>query len=271
MKRYLILATALLLLGCRNNNPPSHAEMGYVPNDLEELRKSPDYVSLSEYDFPEEDRNAMIAPAERDPEEDDDALVHFRYSQPINGYTVTIDWQSGTEEAELNFTKGGTSFSVMSYSFDPQMFDYPTDGTHIQLRYKPKPQGRMLYDKEPFFFSDVDFDGTNELLVQEPLAGTRGTNLYHVYELDGSERTDKPLDALCDMTTFNASEKSITQEEYYGVILGSNYLKYRRQRDGSFALTDSTHIDYKVDFTDSIRVHYRKQGDKMILAKKEIL
>lgn len=69
------------------------------------------------------------------------------------------------------------------------MFDILTDGTHIQLRYKPKPQGRMLYDKEPFFFSDVDFDGTNELLIQEPLAGTRGTNLYHVYELDGTDNT----------------------------------------------------------------------------------
>lgn len=89
MKRYLILATALLLLTCRNTTPPSTAEMGYVPNDLEELRKPPEYVPLSEYEFPEEDRNAMITPAEKDPEEDEDALVHFSYSQPVNGYTVT--------------------------------------------------------------------------------------------------------------------------------------------------------------------------------------
>lgn len=56
-----------------------------------------------------------------------------------------------------------------------------------------------------------------------------------------------------------------------GIILGSDFLKYRRQKDGSFALTDSTHLDYKVDFSDSIRVHYRKQGDKMVLVKKEIV
>lgn len=54
-------------------------------------------------------------------------------------------------------------------------------------------------------------------------------------------------------------------------ILGSDFLKYRRQKDGSFALTDSTHLDYKVDFSDSIRVHYRQQGDKMVLVKKEIV
>lgn len=83
------------------------------------------------------------------------------------------------------------------------------------------------------------------------------------------EREDEPFYAICDMTTFNASEKSITQEEYYGVILGSNYLKYRRQLDGSFALTDSTHVDYKVDFSDSIRTHYRILGEKMVLVEKE--
>ena len=56
-----------------------------------------------------------------------------------------------------------------------------------------------------------------------------------------------------------------------GIILGSDFLKYRRQKDGSFALTDSTHIDYKVDLTDSIRVHYHKQGDEMVLVKNEIV
>lgn len=39
-----------------------------------------------------------------------------------------------------------------------------------------------------------------------------------------------------------------------GIILGSDFLKYRRQKDGSFALTDSTHLDYKVDFSDR-KVH----------------
>ena len=76
---------------------------------------------------------------------------------------------------------------------------------------------------------------------------------------------------ISDWTTFNPSEKTITINYNYGVIIGGYRLKYRHIRDGSFALTDSTHIDYKFDFTDSIRVHYRKQGDKMVLVKKEIL
>lgn len=48
MKRYLILATALLLIACKNNNnPPGPVEIGYVPNDLEELRNV-------RYSWPEE-------------------------------------------------------------------------------------------------------------------------------------------------------------------------------------------------------------------------
>ncbi len=273
MKRYLILAL-VLLISCKNATPPSPAEMGHVPDDLEELRKSPEYVPLSEYEFPEEDRNAMITPAEKDPEEDDDALVHFSYSQPVNGYTVTIDWQPGTERAELNFTKGGTSFSVMSYSFDPQMFDIPTDGTHIQLRYKPKPQGWMLYDKEPFFFSDVDFDGVNELLITCPQEGPHGMTAYTVYELDGTEREDAPFWDISDLTDFKASEKAIVQNQYWGAMIGGSRLKYRRQQDGTFTLTDSIFFEYTIrgdETVDSIRFHYRKRGEEMVLVKKEVV
>lgn len=59
MKRYLILATVLLLFGCKNN-PPSPAGMD---NDQQELRSSPEYLDLSQYEVPEDDRNAMITPA----------------------------------------------------------------------------------------------------------------------------------------------------------------------------------------------------------------
>ena len=210
------------------------------------------------------------------PKESDIPTVFIKYDQPINGYNVTVDLYPDGDgfygPADLHFSKGNTSFTVHVDNFDEDHFNRETvlhGGETIKLKHTPLPRGKMISPDCTFFFSDVDFDGTKELLVKEPLAGTRGTNLYHVYELDGTEREDEPFLAICDMTHFNATEKSITQEEYYGIILGSNFLKYRRQKDGSFTLTDSTHVDYKVDFTDSIRVHYRKQGDKMVLVKKE--
>ena len=277
MKRYLILAL-VLLVGCKNNNPPSRAELGYMPNDLEELRNSPEYVDLSTYEVPEEDRNAMITPAEKEPQEE--SVVHIVYSQPINGFEVTVDMYPDADgemlkhygPAELHFKKGSTEFTVEIDDFSEDHFNYETSflpGQTIKIKPTPLPAGEMVSDVCTIFCSDVDFDGQKELLIREPFYGIRGTNGYHVFEQDGTERDDVPFYAICDMSEFNTSEKSITQHEYYGVILGSNYLKYRRQRDGSFALTDSTHVDYKVDFTDSIRFHYRKQGDEMVLVKKE--
>ena len=254
MKRYLILAL-LLLVGCKNNN--SSNQLSHVPSNHETLATTT-----------EQDNHRPI--------------VHIKYTEPINGYDVTVDMHPDRigdnleyyGPAEMHLSKGDSGFTVETESFEEDHFDYETvlkDGETITLEYTSLPKGKMISDECTFFFSDVDFDGTKELLVKEPLGGPRGTNAYHVYELDGTEREDEPFYAISDMTEFNASEKSITQTEYSGVILGSNLLKYRRQRDGSFALTDSTHIEYKVDFTDSIRVHYHKQGDEMVLVKKEIV
>ena len=271
----IFLALGLLSLSCKNGETPCLAEMGYQPNDLAELKKSPEYVDLSKYEIeePEEEYVPIISP-----KESDIPTVFIKYDQPINGYNVTVDLHPEDDAfygpAELHFSKGNSGFTVHVDNFEEDHFNRKTilhDGETITLKHTPLPKGKMLSEKCTFFFSDVDYDGTKELLVKEPLVGTRGTNLYHVYELDGTEGEDEPFYAICDMTHFDASEKSITQEEYYGIILGSDFLKYRRQKDGSFALTDSTHIDYKADFTDSIRVHYRKQGDEMVLVKKEIV
>ena len=278
MKRYLILAL-VLLVGCKNNNPPSPAEFGYMPNDLEELRKSPEYVDLSTYEVPEEDRNAMITPAEKEPEEEN--VVHIVYTQPINEFEVTVDMYPDADgdilkhygPATLHFKKGSTIFTVEIEAFSDDHFNGETlfrAGQTVKIKPTSLPPGEKISDVCTIFFSDVDFDGQKELLVREPFYGPRGTNGYHVYEQDGTERDDVPFYAISDMTEFNASEKSITQHEYFGVILGSNRLKYRRLRDGSFALTDSTHIDYKVDFSDSLIVHNRKQEVKMVLIKKEV-
>lgn len=198
-------------------------------------------------------------------------IQRYRYDEPINGYTVTMEWVIGTRDAVYCFTKGGRSFRVESNNINPAPLDPSPVGENKILYYQPKPKGQMLYDQEPFFFADVDFDGTEELIIVDLQAGPRGSNAYRVFEPDGTEREDDPFVGINDWTTFNASEKSITLFYYYGVIIGGTQLKYRRQRDGTFALTDSTHIDYKVDFSDSLRTHYRKKGNKMVLVKQEVV
>lgn len=76
------------------------------------------------------------------------------------------------------------------------------------------------------------------------------------------------------MTDFDASEKSIMINRYGGVLVGGTQLKYRLQMDGSFALTDSTDIEYGFkgdELVDRIRTNYRKQGEKWVLVKKEVV
>ena len=202
MKRYFIFAF-LLLFGCKNTNPPSLADLGYIPNDLEEIRKSPEYVPLSEYKVPEEDGNAMITPVEKEPEEE--SVVHIKYTQPINGYVVSVDLYPDAfgEEldfhgpATLHFKKGNTDFSVEIDEFMENHFDSETvfkRGQTVQIKPTPLPAGEMISENCTIFFSDVDFDGTKELLVKEPLAGTRGTNLYtSMSRMEWRERTSHSM------------------------------------------------------------------------------
>ena len=271
-----VLLAGCLLYACKNGGTPNLAALGYQPNDLAELKKSPEYVDLSNYKI-EEPKDESASQLSRK-ESRSESTVYIKYDRPVNGYTVTVDLHPEGGDtygpADMHFSQGNSSFTVSVDHFEEDHFNRKTilqDGDTITLRHTPLPKGQTISPDCTFFFSDVDFDGNKELLVREPEFGPRGTAGYHVYELDGTKRDDEPFYAISDMTEFNASEKSITQKYYFGVILGSNYLKYRRQKDGSFALTDSTHIDYKVDFSDSVRVQYRKRGDTMVLVKKEVV
>lgn len=49
--------------------------------------------------------------------------------------------------------------------------------------YTPKKKDEILSEYSPFFFSDVDFDGEDELLINEHRGGSRGTNSYEVYKI----------------------------------------------------------------------------------------
>ena len=274
MKRYLILAL-VLLVGCKNNNPPSPAELGYIPNDLEELRNSPEHVDLTQYSFAEEDRNAMITPAEKETEERDD-VIHIRYDKPVKGYTVTVDLSG--DYAEMHFEKGSSSFTAEIDMFEEQLLYEEGVGDYNRketvLPYVPLTFGKKIVPEGTFGLFDVDFDGKDELVYAAYTQGYHGRTAFRVFELDGTEREDEPFDWNIDeVTEFNRSEKSITIY-HDGDWDGGDVLKYRLQSDGAFQVTDSTHILYKHSediVADSIRFHYRKQGDKMVLVKKEVL
>lgn len=148
------------------------------------------------------------------------------------------------------------------------------NGKETVLPYVPLIFGKKITPEGTFGFFDIDFDGKDELVYAAYTQGYHGRTAFRVFELDGTERDDEPFDWNIDeVTEFNRSEKSITIFRD-GDWDGGDVLKYRLQSDGAFHVTDSTHILYKHSediVTDSIRFHYRKRGDKMVLVKKEVV
>lgn len=255
MKRYIIIAL-VLLVGCKNN---SQQEQAYEEDVIEYY----EYVEQPT-DAPEEE------------EEDWDDVIHIRYDKPVKGYTVTVDLSG--DYAEMHFVKGASSFTAEIDMFEEQLLyeegvgEY--NGKETVLPYVPLIFGKKITPEGTFGFFDVDFDGKDELVYAAYTQGYHGRTAFRVFELDGTEREDEPFDWNIDeVTEFNRSEKSITIFRD-GDWDGGDVLKYRLQSDGAFHVTDSTHILYKQSediVTDSVRFHYRKQGDKMVLVKKEIL
>ena len=104
-------------------------------------------------------------------------IFYVRYDKPINGFTVTAEIEP-YEEADwgpttLTFSKGNISFSVYVDAFTKEGFSLKgyDSSEEIVLQYLPKPKDVILYDKEPFCFTDIDYDGVDEILVLESGGG----------------------------------------------------------------------------------------------------
>ena len=131
--------------------------------------------------------------------------IHICYTEPINDYTVTInvtpEEPGDSGPAVITFTKDEITFSVCIDDVITDAYELNNlvkDSNDIVLEYVPKPKDSMLYSKELFFFSDIDFDGVEELIILDYGQGTHGVHAYRVFEQDGTQRTDPPYDKLDD-------------------------------------------------------------------------
>lgn len=167
-----------------------------------------------------------------------------RYEKPINGFTVTALIEAYEEDdsgpAVLTFKKSDVSFTVLVLPFSKEGFslkNYYDTHEEILLQYVPKPKGVMLYDKEPFCFSDIDYDGVDEIIVLDSKGGAHGVSSYFVYEQDGSLRQDGPFEILFDEhAEFDAKNKTITRYYYEDGASERTVLIYKHEKDGQFVL-----------------------------------
>ena len=167
------------------------------------------------------------------PTEQNQVCVKLVYDKPIEGYEVTADWQPfevkdcETGYITINFhnTSTGKEFQYVnrekfsSYHTDlitsAEGFDGYKDGDvyHIEYVTKPNPFEESPIDYYlPFQFYDVDFDGENELLINDYYQGQQG-NYYEVFEITNSGLETKrypPFNSVDNMMKFDSQNKIIT-------------------------------------------------------------
>ena len=265
-----ILPAALLLLlvsGCFHAKRPHKGAKNQVTAPVE---------LLNETDVVEEVPDTLAA------EEVDPPIIHVIYNEKVHGFSVSIDFIPGEIEdtlrllgqAKIHFLNDDTSFVIendwyhLSYFKEFPGFIKKTQETTFFPKYIRRPQGKYLFDANPFYFADMDFDGEDELVLPLPAEGPRGATWYKVFELDGTERKDLPLGDIDDWTIFDRKAETITLDKYYGLYLDSYEMVYKHQGNGQFILTDSTTIVFghtETSAFDSIRYHYRVVDGEMIL------
>lgn len=163
--------------------------------------------------------------------------VFIKYKQPVNGYTVKVmcmpyefvyDRERKNEiwgQALLYFEREDSKFYVYNESFSDSILYYqneqePQNGLTLILDYLPKKENEYLSHNSPFFFSDVDFDGEEELVINNWRNGLRYCNTYDIYKIDGCQLrqlTDAPFYKISEYNAeFNPMDKSITLNSYGG-------------------------------------------------------
>jgi hypothetical protein len=203
VKYTLLLIATLLLCGCgnRNSRPSAISETEQIVEQVDSLPR-----------------------------------VFINYNQLVNGYKVTATWfpwgaiHSEVGHGILKFVhttekpKYGPKNQEF-YVFNPYFSDPVLDslaytdhayknGDTFNLDYTPPRQGELIGHNTPFQFLDVDFDGEEELLINNWRCGHRDWNTYDVYKVEAyhaEKLTGGPFDYLEDGDNFDYRKKTITQ------------------------------------------------------------
>ena len=177
--------------------------------------------------------------------------IFIKYKQPVNGYDVTVmcfpynytyDKEREIEiwgNALLYFEKEDSRFCIYNKSFSDSVLYYVNeqevrDNMILELDYLPKSTNEYLSHNSPFFFSDVDFDGEEELIINNWRCGTRHCNTYDVYKITNNEvkqLTEAPfVNPTGKISNYNSDfdsvNKTITIHKRTGSAYYGGYYKY---------------------------------------------
>ncbi len=209
-----------------------------------------------------------------------DKITHLHYRQKVRGYRVSVDYvQCGLEfnygRCIIRFTKPSHSFRVYCDAFsDEQLIadDSPytksqkaidltklSPGADIYLNYVRPKRNEYLSMSSPFYFKDMDFDGEDELVVNNLRMGARGYNTYDIFKVFGVK---KPLrlkglpfnEGKYKITNYNVDyepkTKTVLDKRYDGAT-GYGHYRYKsipaNKKSGLtrvFRLDDAEDMEY---------------------------
>lgn len=134
-----------------------------------------------------------------------DEVIYLHYRQKVRGYKVMVEYvpwpydDIAGGKAILHFSKAGHSFDVYCDEFIDEQFipdntpyvkskktinlSNVKPGAKVHLNYALPKSDEYLSDQSPFYFKDMDFDGEEELVVNNLRMGTRNYNTYDVYKV----------------------------------------------------------------------------------------
>lgn len=143
-------------------------------------------------------------------------VVYLCYNQKVNGYSVWVEFDRSFDQmrgqafysiyvgkAILHFSKPQHSFEVFCEEFSDEelkvwdltdsTFYKKTSGSidlsevkggeKVHLNYTRPKQDEYLSHSSPFYFRDMDYDGEEELVVNNMSMGERGYNTYDVFKV----------------------------------------------------------------------------------------
>lgn len=180
--------------------------------------------------------------------------IYIKYKQPINGYKVYVTWwmsfcNSGF--ALLKFVEPtGNEFFLVNEAFHidfdkiweeasnfiiPNTYYYrantaPKQVYIINYQTNKHPKDSLDYNA-PFFFSDVDFDGHQELVMTLYRTGQRFTDEYQVYKFGygyGHIREVKaePYVSFDGLTKFDYQNKKVIIYHSAGIYSDEDIYRY---------------------------------------------
>lgn len=227
------------IYSCLLSDTCSYDELLHAPNFFTKWNSPLLGVDKSEYN--ESDSSSFIQ-----------QRIFITYNQPVNGYAVTVmclpynytyDKERDTEiwgNALICFEKDDSKFHIFNDSFSDSILYYvnevePTNNMKLELDYLPKSANEYLSHNSPFFFSDVDFDGEEELIINNWRCGIRYCNTYDVYKIttNGTELLTEPpfvnpTGKISDYNTeFDSISKTITVHKRTGGDNSDEIYKYR--------------------------------------------